>query len=91
MLLCLFSSLCFSIASHFPGAIEALKKGLAFRRQSIEKVRAVRHNAAIHRAHQLLKCHSFFLMTKATEQNRKQTSIIACFHKLTGFDLLNKS
>lgn len=61
-------SLHFPIASHFPGAIEALKRRLAFRWQNIEKVKAVRHNAAIHGAHQLPKCHSFFLMTKATAQ-----------------------
>lgn len=90
-LLCLFSSLHFPIASHFPGAIEALKRRLAFRWKNIEKVRAIRHNAAIHGAHQLLKCHSFFLMTKATEHNRKQTSIITCFQELAGFDFLHKS
>lgn len=90
-LLHLFSSWHFPIVSHFPGAIEALKRQLVFRWQNIEKVRAVRHNAAIHGAHQLLKCHSFFLMTKATEHNRKQTSIITCFQELTGFDFLHKS
>lgn len=90
-LLHLFSSLHFPKASRFPGAIEALKRRLAFRWQNIEKVTAVRHNAAIHGAHQLLKCHSFFPMTKATEHNGKQTSIITYFQELAGFDFLDKS
>lgn len=51
----LFSTLHFPTASLFA---EALKRWLAFRWQNIEKVRAVPHNAAIHRAHQLLKHHS---------------------------------
>jgi len=90
-LLCLFSSIHFPIASHFAGATEALKRQLAFRRQNIEKVRAVWHNAAIHGAHQPLKCPCIFLMTKATEHNRERTSIITCFQELAGFDLLHKS
>lgn len=54
-LLFLFSNLHFPTASLFG---EALKRWLAFRWQNTEKVRAVPHNAAMHRAHQLLKHHS---------------------------------